>query len=544
MHKWREFSPDIRKEASMMSEKKRVYCLYRVSTKGQVEKDDIPMQKECCREFAEEQGWEIVQELSELGISGFKVSAKDRDAVQKIQKDAALKKFDILLVFMFDRLGRREDETPFVVEWFVKNGIEVWSAKEGQQRFDNHVDKLTNYIRYWQASGESIKTSIRTKTRLAQIVQEGRYRGGTPPYGYRLEKQGRINHKNHEVYEIMIDDNEATVVQLIFQKYVNEGFGAQRLSRYLLEQGMMNRKGINFANTTIIKMLKNPAYLGILRSGESQSEIFQNLQIIDEDTFHRAQEIMEQRTREHSEVPLNSKGDALLAGKVYCGHCGSKLVLTTSGKNYYRADGTYVKKVRLRYQCHYKVRHPQLCDGQSGYEVTKLDGIVEKAIHQLFDRIRTIPEDDMIQGQIRKQEAECKAQLTRTKSLYNRREKELNDYQSEVLKVIRGESSLSMAIINQLVEKTEEAMQEAKSEVDHWKEELGNKKQKASELHNLYGKVVTWSELFDTCNMAEKKMIVSQLIRQVRISKDYSMEIDFNINVEQILDFQQPSLSA
>ncbi|OCN01988.1 hypothetical protein A7X67_04330 [Clostridium sp. W14A] len=27
-----------------MSDKKRVYCLYRVSTKGQVEKDDIPMQ--------------------------------------------------------------------------------------------------------------------------------------------------------------------------------------------------------------------------------------------------------------------------------------------------------------------------------------------------------------------------------------------------------------------------------------------------------------------------------------------------------------------
>lgn len=50
---------------------------------------------------------------------------------------------------MFDRLGRREDETPFVVEWFVKNGIEVWSAKEGQQRFDTHVDKLLNYIRYW-----------------------------------------------------------------------------------------------------------------------------------------------------------------------------------------------------------------------------------------------------------------------------------------------------------------------------------------------------------------------------------------------------------
>ena len=52
-----------------------------------------------------------------------------------------------------------------------KQNIEVWSAMEGQQRFDNHVDKLLNYIRYWQASGESIKTSMRVKTRMEQLTQ-------------------------------------------------------------------------------------------------------------------------------------------------------------------------------------------------------------------------------------------------------------------------------------------------------------------------------------------------------------------------------------
>ena len=52
--------------------KKRVYTLYRVSTIGQVEKDDIPMQKEACHEFAARQGWEIVKEFSEKGVSGFK----------------------------------------------------------------------------------------------------------------------------------------------------------------------------------------------------------------------------------------------------------------------------------------------------------------------------------------------------------------------------------------------------------------------------------------------------------------------------------------
>ena len=127
---------------------KRVYCLYRVSTVGQVEQDDIPMQRQYCREFIERNPeWVLTNELYEKGISGFKVSAKERDAIQEMQRDAVQGKFEILLVYMFDRLGRKDDETPFVVEWFVQNGIEVWSAVEGQQRFDNHVDKLLNYIR-------------------------------------------------------------------------------------------------------------------------------------------------------------------------------------------------------------------------------------------------------------------------------------------------------------------------------------------------------------------------------------------------------------
>ena len=158
------------------------------------------MQKQACREFIEAKGWELYDERSEKGVSGFKVSANDRDAIADI-RDAALKgQFDILLVFMFDRLGRRDDETPFVVEWFDKHGIEVWSTIEGQQRFDNHADKLINYIRYWQAYGESEKIGVRTKTRLGQMVQECRFRGGTVPFGYQVEKQERVNKKGHEVY--------------------------------------------------------------------------------------------------------------------------------------------------------------------------------------------------------------------------------------------------------------------------------------------------------------------------------------------------------
>ena len=142
---------------------KRVYCLYRVSTKKQVDRNaknenDIPMQRTACHEFADaRQDWKILKEYSEKGISGYKVSAQDRDAIQELKEAALADKFDILLVFMFDRIGRIDDETPFVVEWFAKHGIEVWSTQEGQQRFDSHADKLMNYLRFWQASGESEK---------------------------------------------------------------------------------------------------------------------------------------------------------------------------------------------------------------------------------------------------------------------------------------------------------------------------------------------------------------------------------------------------
>ena len=89
---------------------KRVYCLYRVSTKGQVDHDDIPMQRTACRAFAERNGWTICKEFLEKGVSGYKTSAEDRDAIQDLKIAAEKKEFDILLVFMFDRLGRIPNE--------------------------------------------------------------------------------------------------------------------------------------------------------------------------------------------------------------------------------------------------------------------------------------------------------------------------------------------------------------------------------------------------------------------------------------------------
>lgn len=131
------------------------YNLYRVSTIKQVDKvkDDIPMQREACREFAQRMGWTVGKEFLEKGVSGFKVSATDRDAIQELKAAALRNEFQILLVFMFDRIGRIDDETPFVVEWFVKHGKCLkWENYEHSRHELEEADNLchSNWIEIQQ----------------------------------------------------------------------------------------------------------------------------------------------------------------------------------------------------------------------------------------------------------------------------------------------------------------------------------------------------------------------------------------------------------
>lgn len=513
---------------------RRVYCLYRVSTLGQVEKDDIPMQKEACREFVRQHpGWEIVREFSEKGVSGFKVSAKDRDAIQEIQWDALQNKFDILLVFMFDRLGRREDETPFVVEWFVKNGIEVWSAKEGQQRFDTHVDKLLNYIRYWQASGESIKTSVRTKTCMEQLTKEGCFTGGVVPFGYRLEHKGRTNKRNQDVGDLVIDPDEAEIVKLIFQKYLYEGYGAQRLCRYLTEQGIKNKKGRNIPTTSINRIIKNPIYTGVIRNGDSQSDVLTDLQIIDEETFEKAQRMMEKRVTHHSDVPLNTKGQSLLVGNIYCGHCGGRLTLTTSGRKRARKDGTVIRETRARYQCHYNIRHPGECDGQSGYGVEKLDKLVDQIIRIQLGRIRSAPSQELIAKQQAKEVDLAKSKLNLLNEQYRQKQREYQDLRAETIKVIQGTSRLNVDLLNSLVAETSEQIKQLSWQIQTATAELEETVQSASQVLREYDQLIGWAEMYDNCTFEAKKMIVAKFVKAVRVRRDYEIDIEFNVSFEE-----------
>jgi len=385
---------------------KRVFCLYRVSTKGQVDKDDIPMQKTACRDFATAQGWQIGHEFEEKGISGFKVSAEKRDAIQDLKEAAVKGQFDVLLVFMFDRIGRIDDETPFVVEWFVEQGIEVWSTQEGQQKFECHTDKLMNYIRYWQASGESLKTSQRIKTRFEQMTREGVYTGRAAPYGYRLVHKGRMGKKNRELLDLEVDEEEAALIRQIFEKTANEGYGSHRLAEWVNQQDIRTHNGSKWQCNTILRILKNELYTGRYVSGDVRSEVIPELRIIDDALFTRTQEIVARRNRNWTEKREQRTAfqlsEYLLAGKLTCADCGGRLTATTHTDRYKKQDDSVSINKTRRYVCYHNTRSLRVCNGQSSYKAEKVETAVMEALQELFEQIQASPQEQLLENRYKR----------------------------------------------------------------------------------------------------------------------------------------------
>lgn len=524
-----------------MTDKKRVCCLYRVSTEKQVDysngnEADIPMQRKACRRFAEKMGWNILFEEQEDGVSGHKVRAENRDKIQYIKDLARNKKFDILLVFMFDRIGRIADETPFVVEWFVKNGISVWSTQEGEQRFDNHTDKLLNYIRFWQADGESEKTSIRTKTSLRQMVEEGHYKGGSPAYGYDLVKSGRFNKRRHELYDLKINESEAAVVRRIFDKYTNEGYGTWRIANFLNDNGYRTRSGKPWHQASVRSILSNLTYTGVLRSGEARSPVLPELQIIKPEQYETAADIFKSRAKKHSEnprVPLNTRGKSLLAGNVFCGHCGARLTLTTNGRYRKLKDGSIDKSPRIRYVCYGKTRKQTDCDGQTGYTMNKLDGIVEQVIKNIFDKMKGISKSEIVSARYKKEVEEKKNRLADTEKEYGKALQKSALLKEEIIKCLEGESSFSKDILSELITDAEKKCNELSKLLETIKNELKQSEELQTELCGKYDEIIAWSQLYDDASTEAKKMIVNSMIKRIDVFRDYKLKIEFNFDIKQ-----------
>jgi len=283
----------------------------------------------------------------------------------------------------------------------------------------------------------------------------------------------------------------------------------------------------------VTHMLKNESYTGILKSGETKSEIFSELQIIDPDTFSQVQEMLAVRSVQYKErnLPLHTKGQGLLSGNIYCGHCGGRLVQTSNTRRVRNEDGSIrAEYTRIRYVCYNKTRHKQSCDGQTGYTVSKMDEIIDQVICDIFARAKDIPQSQLIGSRYDERIKEMEARLKAATANLKKRQKDLEDLKTEMVSVIRGESVLDRETLNEMILGSKQTVEELTAEVDKLTSDLENGQSIYAELQKSHTELLSWADMYGGSDLEVKKMIVANIIHQIKVRRDYDLEVDLNIS--------------
>lgn len=544
---------------------KRVRTLLRVSSRQQLHDDDIPIQRAEAKQYiAKHTDWVFDKEYLEKGISAYHNGVEDREVLQDIMQDAKNGEFDILLAYMSDRIGRQEEYSFYVAE-LNRLGIEVWTIKDGQLKTEEHIDKLLNYIRFWQNEGESKKTGMRVHDTMVEMVKDGKFVGGKAPYGYKLVLSGEISNHGRALHKLVIVPEQAEIVRQIYSYAVNQGMGFQKIANTLNENGVPAPILEKWKNGTVRSILTNPIYMGYVsynrrKNGHANStrldrrewtyarEQNPEITIVPQETWERAQEIREARKKQINEsrqatnelymeqhnVPFSTRGKLALTGIVYCGYCGKRLK-NTGYANHWTSKKTGEEKVSYvgRYGC------PNQCKPRSSYSQEYLESIVFATVETYLENLKKIDIsselEDMQSQQSKSIEREVKELEKEIKNLVS----DIATLEEKLPDAIRGDFAFSVDKLSAIIKDKESRKNELESSKKRLKKQLEEISVQSEEMKQFVAIMPKWNELFRESDTQTKQMLISTLVDKI-IVKDEEITIKFKIRLEDYMDNSSP----
>ena len=200
-------------------------------------------------------------------------------------------------------------------------------------------------------------------------------------------------------------------------------------------------------------------------------------------------------------------------------------------QNIGHADEHTVKEVRPRYSCFYKIRHPGDCDGQSGYGVSKLDSIVEEVVRQIFAQFREVSRKKLLESVKTNDAARIQKKIQKD---LEAKQKELDDLKAETILVIRGVSALDKELLGTLVAEAKDALEPLEKQLVQAQEEYEEATKTAKRSNYICNELLTWADVYDTADHDERRAILQQFIKEIRVRKDYEISITLNASFNQV----------
>lgn len=300
------------------------YC--RVSTDKSDQLNSLETQKEFFLEYTKRTGDNLIKLYADEGISGTKI--KNRKEFQRMLADAEKSLFDMVVVKDISRFARNTVDLLQSVRKLKSLGIETQFLTANMTSMGNSEFVLTIFGAL--AQEESANTSKRIKFGKKMNAEKGR----VPNIVFGYDKT------IGDYFNLSINENEAMAIRQIFQWYTEEGYGGSKIANMLNERGIKTKRGNNWSQNSVCRILTNEIYTGKIINGKEEIANFltgqrkekdesewlvtlrPELRIIEDEVFDKAQDILKGRHDSFKITHERQSNKYLFSTLIKCKECG------------------------------------------------------------------------------------------------------------------------------------------------------------------------------------------------------------------------------
>ena len=285
-----------------------VCCLYMRFSSDRQSEQSIEGQLRELISYCIRQEYRIAAVYVDRAVSAHTSMAK-RVAFQQMLADSKRAAWNTVLVWKLDRFARNRQDSAAARAVLMKNGCMVESATENISKspegrlLESVLEGINEYY------SEDLKQKIRRGNRESAL--KGQALGGSVPLGYKIE------HKKWT-----IDPLTAPLVEEAFTRYAGGETVAAICDDFNL-RGYRTSKGAKFNKSSFKNIFRNEKYIGVYKYTDIRQENAVP-RIVSDDVWRKVQS----RLKVNEEAPARGKAKVpyLLAGKIFCGHCGAPMV--------------------------------------------------------------------------------------------------------------------------------------------------------------------------------------------------------------------------
>lgn len=513
---------NIMKGVSLQELNLRVCFYARVSTDKDEQLHSLQSQISFFNDYISKvPNWNFVGSYIDEGISGTQV--KKRDEFLRMTRDAKKHKFDLILTKEISRFSRSTLDSIKYTQELLSNGVGVYFLNDNINTIlpDSEL-RLT--IMSSIAQDEVRKLSERVSFGMKRSIDNGVVLGCSNIYGY-VKDKGKL----------VIDDEQAKMIKIIFDRYANTTDGLSKISRYLFSLGYKSRNGKRIDTTILTRIIENPKYKGYYCGHKSKVLDYRTKQkkrlnksdwisykdyenvppIVSEELWERANTKLRERQNSFTNRTVNKavfQNRYTYSGKIYCGCHNLTYHRSSAGK----------RKNNPVWEC--QVYRKESLKGCSNPRVNEheLDEVFKDMFNKLFKRKNTIFDEIL---------SECKNYLETNNSELNTKNLEskilvLNNKKDKLLELVI-EEYLSKEDYKRQVNILDEELntyQEKMNELKNNKKDKNNIENKISEIKNALEKCLEDNECYSD--------VFNELIDRIIVHKQNDKQIKLDIFIK------------